>query len=1696
MSQGTNNRLFNAIERAKQEVLQMHLSVSPNKDGRGLGFGMGQPITPPIHGAGDAGSTTGCLPPKAGEDRSASLRAPGNADGMSTSAAAAELLERFAAANAARAELNSQRSTALVSRGGGHVGSPQRGASTFPALKPASTVDPARDLFGHLGGGSPSRQLPTKPADHTPQHNQHNQHRHAVSHAPPSPNPYLREVSSAHATPLAHGDSHQQPHHPSSPPRSPAAASPERELEAATQKHHHRQLQQQQQQHLDKSGGDPFRHQYHASPPPPGGSNPSGVSEHGLAYLKALDATGLLLHGGKPSPPRSPPATGSSIVVRSIAASPAADLFRSYSAAGLPEAPGWRPGEAEPSRFPAGYGDAREIRKQADRIVEQARQDQIRAYSVRTESVDEQARHLAAGEDRRAQEQQALQHKQHQADQIRAYNAHTESIDEKNKYPASGEEWRALEQQVPHKQHQDQIRAYGAHTESIDEQKKYPASGEDLEQQRQGQMRAYSTHADSVAEQKRNLAAGDERAAREQQVLLQQQQALATQQADLREQQARWHATVGGEVERIRVEERQKALQHLRDHPPPPHLRPAGAPARDAPTPAVLALYLPPTHDEPAAFPADGPQFEETWRVVRDAWAAELAVWKELCVQKDNSSAQRDSDVATLKLRVRALESELSEAQAQLAQKCQAFAQQKAALLLRYGVAGDAAAEPGTSAAPQPTHQPAAGLSAAPAQPTTRPPPQQQQPACPAPSSNDTSMSQPARDQRRSRTPERPNGMGMIHGRFNVHAQNSAANQPAAAGVAPAVAAAAAPARSPSGDRAAARPVRSSRSRTPEIAEKPGGGGGSSSSGTASRSSSLRSGFAKRGGAGPRAKEADEVPVAEPAAALAVAPDAPWAPPADFAGWKAALSGRKRTVHSSHPCVSPSGTDVDLTVDAGVSPCVLSGERKEITHGLYVVSNPCAHGGTQLAFYNALHDTQFNLRYTFSPDPQGRRMTALHPEAVERGPSDFGVSVYPGESKLFVDGVTTTNKMSLSFGPIEAAERQPRPLAPELRQQLQAVRLLLQGSDCKRTCAADIDALCRRGGIPFVDLSFPPLAVSVARLWQAGSARHLREVWTWRRLAVQAADIAATDITPGALSSPAVVEATRFASLFCLDAIRRCFVASTNDSQRMLLKHSGWWHAVTVDNCFPVNVSGEPLCAHTGGSTGQKWPIFVEKGLAKLKGGYSALHGMTTAEAICSIAGYSCSESDVDVSDGEALWSRIVASKKAGAFVLLTVGAQAPRMPTTMTEGSHAVVVNARETTAGRLLQVKPLGTGKWQGNWSPLASNWTSEVSVECQNDPSDGTQWMAVDDVSSLIAGVTLLDPRWEDATTTSVAGFFESGTPDTILHITYDGPPVDIQITLSQRDPTGLPSVDPDSLCTGLMVGLLHQNKEGDPFNLLALSGEGVYIAGKEVTVTAPLRKGSSFVCPQAFHPVDKSFVVSVKAHDTSRLSVRFHQRQRASGSAKHCFPQPLAAFNPRSALPVQGSRPYQVVRPNAINTGAGACVRYQRTTSNFDDTMVVSVRRPPTSAVKPGAAPKADGAVPLEVVVVSGKNLQAGREGSKPACYCEVKLVQMNAAGEWLSLSGTLRRTRYVLDTTGPTWGEPIDYSAVAPSDYLFLKCFDRDLFSQDEMGEVLLSLAEFIQNLVPGGPPSINWYPLQGSGATGTVQLSISIPVQA
>lgn len=77
-----------------------------------------------------------------------------------------------------------------------------------------------------------------------------------------------------------------------------------------------------------------------------------------------------------------------------------------------------------------------------------------------------------------------------------------------------------------------------------------------------------------------------------------------------------------------------------------------------------------------------------------------------------------------------------------------------------------------------------------------------------------------------------------------------------------------------------------------------------------------------------------------------------------------------------------------------------------------------------------------------------------------------------------------------------------------------------------------------------------------------------------------------------------------------------------------------------------------------------------------------------------------------------------------------------------------------------------------------------------------------------------------------------------------------------------------------------------------------------------------------------------------------------------------------------------------------------------------------------------------------------------------------MVSLDEKGEWRSRPDTLHRTRYCIDTDQPEWDEPLRLTAVQKEDYLFLKCFDRDLFRQEELGELLLCLGKFLAVLAP------------------------------
>ena len=520
----------------------------------------------------------------------------------------------------------------------------------------------------------------------------------------------------------------------------------------------------------------------------------------------------------------------------------------------------------------------------------------------------------------------------------------------------------------------------------------------------------------------------------------------------------------------------------------------------------------------------------------------------------------------------------------------------------------------------------------------------------------------------------------------------------------------------------------------------------------------------------------------------------------------------------------------------------------------------------------------------------------------------------------------------------------------------------------------------------------------------------------------------------------------------------------------MLLNRNGWWQTVTVDNHFPVNVSGEPMYAHCSTSSEQRWPSAVEKALAKLAGCYAALHAQDTASVFSAITGAVASRTALAPTDDALVWE-CCAAASADRPVILTARTDV-MSGSGLGAGRAYAVVEARELGAVRIVRIKPLSAGKWRGDWAPMSKTWTSELSVACGADPSDGTQWISTADAARVFASSTELDLRWADATSVSVAGYFEAGVPDTLMQITYDGAATDVLVSLHQRTPAGHPSVDPDAHHAGLAAAMLHQRSKDNSYGILGMTNGGAYVADKRVAAVMPLRRGASFLVPQAFHAVDKAFVLCMRVHDHSKLSIKFVQRQKAGAASGRSFPLTITGLTAKSVLGVQGSRPYQTARRAAVANGAGSAVRWPRAAGGSpgpaEELCAALVRR----TVPRAPAVRAEGCTPLEVVVVAGKGLHAT---AQPSCYCEVKLVQLNDAGEWLSLSGTLRRTRYVPETAAPTWGESIRFGQVAQSDYVFLKCFDKDLFSQEEMGEILLSLSEFLQTLTPGGPPSINWY---------------------
>eukprot|EP01063_Lacrimia_lanifica_P026103 TRINITY_DN3462_c0_g1_i1.p1 TRINITY_DN3462_c0_g1~~TRINITY_DN3462_c0_g1_i1.p1 ORF type:complete len:1605 (+),score=568.05 TRINITY_DN3462_c0_g1_i1:84-4898(+) len=1175
-------------------------------------------------------------------------------------------------------------------------------------------------------------------------------------------------------------------------------------------------------------------------------------------------------------------------------------------------------------------------------------------------------------------------------------------------------------------------------------------------------------------------------------------------------------------------------------------------------------------------------QKRDELKALQQTAAAAAALRHELAGAKEDAR-RRGDEVAHWRRQAESFERELADARRQLAATKQDFAQQKAQLLLRYAEQQAAAQVPTTVYAARPEPEAAAGDAAAggaeeaPAAGAAAveegdPTPRKTPPVRPSP--RPTAKRQPSSFPCDNKAAGTPKGVGVPPVAKRA-ASRSRTPEPAhkRPPTTPAAARGAA-GRSRTPDKPQEKPAppafreAPARSASPKVstylsANELGQGKEGEAAAAAAKppASAARPGsFSRRPRSGTGASvgggtTADDHPVvAEPAtgtASVDPSTDPPPAKSAAMAQWKSMLTAQRK---AAHPCTALPLPDVEAALDANVPPCtVLGGERREIAPGLFILHHASFAGDRAvMSFYNTLPDTQFNLRYTFS-DAAG--MERAHPDVVEQHPGDFGVSVYPGESKPFVTGLSKSSRMSLSFGPVENMDRHPRALDRDLRAEIEAVKQVLKGADVpRRATTHDILAACEKHHAKFVDPTFPPMPTSVARWGDAGGAALQKDVWAWRRVPTDARGDVTPELSPGELTARGVWEALHFAALTAPHVIKQAVVSATADAYRVLLRQSGWWHGVVVDNTFPVSTCGEPMYLHHRAVSEQKWPAAIEKALAKAKGGYAALHTLAVPEVLAAVMG--APMEPVALAPGKAaeVWPLLCAAGASGSARVMyatvsdvvdkATGLRPKRSFAVLAANTVAPLRGGDDSTddaaaSTRLVKIQPLSDGKWEGAWAPMSDTWTPEASVACGHDPSDGTQWIALEDLLAHFDALTVVDTAWCGYAQMNVAGHFDAGHPDTVVAIVNDGPPMEVEVGLYQKD-APVQETDPDAKRAGMVAGVLCQKRD-DTAALVALTGSGVYTPAAAATCRVTVKTGAYFVVPQCAQPVDKGFVVGLRAECLEALQLSFVSRPKGSTKERvGVFPLPFSTFHPKAAHGVQGSRAYQVLRPTraakedgdapaapgrqasrsaqslvstcsggarkpdaaaprlcSLAGGSGSTVRFAKLGKDgvVDDSAAVVVRKGGEKRA-PSPQPPLKGALekptrPLEVVVVSANDLHLS--GADPACYCEVKLVRLSDAGEWLSVPSTLKRTRYVPATSAPTWSTTITYPHVSRDDYLFLNCFDRDLFAQEEIGEMLLSLSEFFDTLTPGGPPSINWYQLQGQGATGCVQLSLSVP---
>lgn len=514
--------------------------------------------------------------------------------------------------------------------------------------------------------------------------------------------------------------------------------------------------------------------------------------------------------------------------------------------------------------------------------------------------------------------------------------------------------------------------------------------------------------------------------------------------------------------------------------------------------------------------------------------------------------------------------------------------------------------------------------------------------------------------------------------------------------------------------------------------------------------------------------------------------------------------------------------------------------------------------GKKWYLYNDTTNTEIHVSFSFAPENGVRRPKNSRTE-ISNMPSKWKqctVVVYPLETISFVR--FQKSKVSGYRSNCRTAPLSPayiRRVRQEALEKSQRELRTVAGAAGQSHTDEEVLYKCRRSGMKYVDVNFPPTSASLQQPSDTKQVSRIEDI-AWRRpqdiipkeahkkIKLFRHGIKPSDIGQGQLGDcwlMCAVAVVASSTTMIKDMFRHPVSTSKQKKEqkaggyRVYLNKCGNWRNVIVDSYLPT-FNTAVFFGRSSRDPYEQWVSLLEKAYAKVHGSYASIIGGDALHALQDLTGFpvypftevwkEAMHSDEKASN---FFKDLLRYKRKGYLISLSTPGQdtsaynkniAPGGNGTALEeryrsvglgtGHAYSVLTVRQFNMPRIKLVKirnPWGTGsEWKGPWGKDSGKWRSHPFVRRSCQPSkseDGSFWMEWSDVVQYFdgGGVCMVKKKWYDY---RFRGKFLGVYPSFALKIEVKKKQK-IFFTLSQKDQRLLDADHPEKLYKGFLIAV---------------------------------------------------------------------------------------------------------------------------------------------------------------------------------------------------------------------------------------------------------------------------------------------------